>query len=162
MSANPAQPPCSTRYLDALELLADRHEQTLALADECRHFARHVSADRDMQQVAEALCRSIHRLAELEEELFYPAAREALQGSTAVDIAELEHATARQIIRQMRLTDPCCACYEALVVALGDCVERHARHERVELFPLLRESCMDLVALGERISARQQELEAAH
>ena len=57
-----------------------------------------------MQEVAEALCRAIHRMAALEEELFFPAARAALEASQLVDLAELEHATARQIIRQLQAT----------------------------------------------------------
>ena len=150
--------PCA----DALELLSSGHDQTRALADECRRFAGCVSADRDIRPFAEMLCRAIHRLAELEEELFYPAAREALAGSTAIELAELEHATAREIIRQMQQADPCEARYEALVVALANCVERHARHEQGELFPRVRESSMDLAELGERLSARQRELEAMH
>ena len=146
-------PPCA----DALELLAHGHEQTRALADECRRFSHCVSAERDIQQHAETLCRAMHQLAELEEELFYPAAREALAGSCAIALAELEHATARQIIRQMQAASPCEARYEALVVALADCVERHARHEQSELFPRVRASCIDLAELGERLSRRLQQ-----
>jgi len=148
-------PPCA----DALEVLSHGHEQTRALADECRRFSRCVSSDRDIRQLAETLCRAMRRLAELEEECFYPAARAVLTGCNAVALAELEHATARQIIRQMQLADPCEARYEALVLALADCVERHARLEQAELFPRLRESCMDLAALGERLSRRQRELD---
>jgi len=150
--------PCA----DALELLSHGHEETRALADECRRVARCAASGRDIRSLVETLCGAMHRLAELEEELFYPAAREALAGSSAVDLAELEHATARQIIRLMQATDPCEARYEALVVALADCVERHAHHEQAELFPRVRASCMDLAELGERLSQRRQELEAAH
>lgn len=150
--------PCA----DALELISHGHEQARALADECRRFARCVGPERDIRQLAETLCRAMRRMAELEEELLYPAAREALEGSSAVDLAELEHATARQIVRLMQQTDPCEARYEALVLALADCVERHARHEQAELFPRMRASCIDLAELGERLSRRQRELAASH
>ena len=162
MTTATAAPPCGSPCADALEMLTNGLEHTRALADECRRFARHVSPDRDMQQVADALCRAIRKMADLEEELFFPAARKALETSCVVDLAELEHATARQIIRQMQVTDPCEARYEALVVALVDCVERHAHLEQAELFPRLRASCMDLAALGERISLRQREQDSAH
>ena len=145
--------------VDALELLAHGHDQTRALADECRRFAGCIAADRDIRPVAETLCHAIHRLAELEEELFYPAARAALAGGTEIELAALEHATAREIIRQMKQADPCGARYEALVVALANCVERHARYEQGELFPRVRESDMDLAALGERLEQRRRELE---
>lgn len=146
--------PCDSPCMDALELLSHGHEQTRALADECRRFARHVECDPAMQQVAEALCKAIHRMAALEEELFFPAARAALEASALVDIAELEHATARQIIRQLRDADPREPRYEALVLALTECVERHARHEQGELFPRLRESCLDMDTLGQRLNER--------
>jgi len=146
--------PCASPCLDALEVLSHGHEQTRALADECRRFARHVACDPAMQQVAEALCRAIRRMAALEEELFFPAARAALEASSLVDIAELEHATARQIIRQLQETDPRQPRYEALVLALTECVERHARHEQDALFPRLRESRLDMGALGRQLNER--------
>ncbi|HEX7689462.1 MAG TPA: hemerythrin domain-containing protein [Burkholderiaceae bacterium] len=146
--------------LDALDVLAEGMARSRALAEECRRFARHVTPDARMPTVAEALCRAVRRLAVLEEELFYPAAREALAGSPVVDLAALEHATARQIIARMQETDPRSPCYEALVVALADCVDRHARHERSELFPRLREAQLDLASLAAAMHARRRELEA--
>ena len=139
---------------DALDVLSLGHEHTRALADECRRVARHVSGDPAMRETAEALCRAIHRMAALEEELFFPAARAALEASQLVDLAELEHATARQIIRQLQAADPREARYEALVLALAGCVERHARHEQAQLFPRLRESCLDMQALERRLNER--------
>ncbi|MGN6528525.1 MAG: hemerythrin domain-containing protein [Burkholderiaceae bacterium] len=146
--------------LDALDILAEGMARSRALAEECRRFARHVTPDARMPTVAEALCRAVRRLAVLEEELFYPAAREALAGSSVVDLAALEHATARQIIARMQETDPRSPCYEALVVALADCVDRHARHEQGELFPRLREAQLDLASLAAAMRARRRELEA--
>jgi len=147
---------CDSPCADALETLSLGHEQTRALADECRRVARHshVSGDPAMQELAEALCRAIHRMAALEEELFFPAARAALEASQLVDLAELEHATARHIIQELQRAEPGEARYEALVLALAECVERHARHEQAQLFPRLRESCLDLDELGQRLSAR--------
>ena len=146
--------PCGSPCADALDVLSLGHEQTRALADECRRVARHVCGDAAMQELAEALCSAIHRMAALEEELFFPAARAALEASQLVDLAELEHATARQIIRQLQQADPREARYEALVLALTECVERHARHEQGQLFPRLRESCLDMDALGQQLNER--------
>ena len=154
MSLAATNAPCDSPCADALERLSRGHEQTRALAAECRRFARHVRCDVAMREVAEALCRAIHRMAALEEELFFPAARAALEASSLVDLAELEHATARQIIRQLQMADPREPRYEALVLALTECVERHARHEQVQLFPRLRESGLDLAALGQQLNER--------
>ena len=145
---------CDSPCADALDMLSLGHEQTRALADECRRFARHVACDPAMQDVAEALCRAIHRMAALEEELFFPAARAVLEASSLVDLAELEHATARQIIRQLQQTDPREPRYEALVLALTECVERHARHEQKQLFPQLRAAGLDMGALEQQLNER--------
>ena len=153
-AATPSPSPCGVPCADALDRLSMGHEQTRALADECRRFARHITGEPAMQEVAEALCRAIHRMAALEEELFFPAARAALEASALVDLAELEHATARQIIRQLQQADPREARYEALVIALTECVERHARHEQAQLFPRLRESDLDMDALERRLAER--------
>jgi Hemerythrin HHE cation binding domain len=153
-AATPSPSPCDVPCADALDRLSMGHEQTRALADECRRFARHITGEPAMQEVAEALCRAIHRMAALEEELFFPAARAALEASALVDLAELEHATARQIIRQLQQADPREARYEALVIALTECVERHARHEQAQLFPRLRESGLDMDALERRLAER--------
>ena len=150
----PSAAPCGSPCADALDMLSLGHEQTRALADECRRFARHMTCEPAMREVAEELCRAIHRMAALEEELFFPAARAALEASQLVDLAELEHATARQIIRQLQLADPGEARYGALVLALTECVERHSRHEQAQLFPRLRESCLDMHALGEQLNER--------
>jgi hypothetical protein len=152
-AAAPSAAACDSPCADALETLSLGHEQTRALAAECRRVARHcnTSGDPAMQELAEALCRAIHRMAALEEELFFPAARAALEAS---HLAELEHATARQIIRQLQQAEPGEPRYEALVLALTECVERHARHEEAQLFPRLRESCLDLDALGQQLNER--------
>ena len=146
---------------DALEILRCDHEEARALADECRRFARSVSPEQDIQQVAETLCRVLRMLAEVEEDLFYPAARAAL-APQVLALARLEHATAKAIIRQLQLTDPGEPRYEALLVALSDCVERHVQHEQAELFPRVREARLDLDELGDRINERQEEWRAHH
>ena len=148
-------------HADALEVLRCDHEEARALADECRRFARSVAPEQDIQHAAETLCRVLRMLSEIEEDLFYPAARAAL-APQVLALARLEHATAEAIIRQLQLTDPGEARYEALLVALSDCVERHVQHEQSELFPRVREAHLDLESLGERMSERQEELRAHH
>jgi hypothetical protein len=47
--------------------------------------------------------------------------------------------------------------FEALLLALSDCVERHVKLEQGELFPQLRCATLDLWALGARLQARRFE-----
>lgn len=147
-----ALPPDS--MLDALDLLCREHERAQALAEDCRRHARSISPDPDVRERTERLCRLLRRLSEIEEGLFYPVARAALASPQLVDLAALEHATARQIIRQLQVVDPAEPRYEALLLALSDCVERHVRHEQGELFPSVRLAAVDLGALGARMRER--------
>lgn len=142
--------PCA----DALEALARRHGHVRALAEECRRVARALDARPGMQPLAEALCGAMHRMAALEEELLFPLARAALEAPAPVELCALEHATARTIIRQLQQTEPGSPCYGALVMALVDCVERHAQQEEQQLFPRLRASCLDMAKLREGLDGR--------
>jgi hypothetical protein len=136
---------------DALDLLCREHEQAQALADECRRHAHAALPDPDARVRAEQLCSLLRHLSEIEEGVFYPVARAALETPQLVDLAALEHATARQIIRQLRVADPAEPRFEALLLALSDCVERHVRHEQCELFPRVRLTAVDLRALAARM-----------
>jgi hemerythrin-like domain-containing protein len=156
-AAEPSLPPTETT-IDALDLLCREHEHAQALAEECRRHARSVSPDPQVRERAERLCLLLRRLSEIEEGLFYPVARAALESPQLVDLAALEHATARQIIRQLQSTDSAEPRYEALLLALSDCVERHVKHEQGELFPRLRLAALDWCALGERMRRRRPEL----
>jgi hemerythrin superfamily protein len=108
------------------------------------------------------LCRELAIHAALEEELFYPAARGALpEGALGlVEEAEVEHACATGLIRRIRegggerLQD-------AEVAVLCAYVDHHLREEEQELFPRVRETGLDLAALGERMRARRAVLEQA-
>jgi hypothetical protein len=165
LAATASPPAGHDQHADALEILRSDHEEARALAEECRRYARTVAPEPDIAEIertAETLCHVLGMLAEIEEELFYPVARTAMPTSQVIDVARLEHATAKEIIRQMQLTDPCSPRYEALLVALSDSVERHVQHEQSELFPRVRAAHLDLDALGERMSLRQEQLRAHH
>ncbi len=151
MTSTARDPSADVPCADALDALGRRHGHARALAEECRRVVRALDGRPDMRPLAEALCRAIHRMAALEEELLFPLARAALDAPAPVELCALEHTTARTIIRQLQQTEPGSPCYEALVMALADCVERHAQQEEEQLFPRLRASCLDMAALRERL-----------
>jgi hypothetical protein len=153
MSSFDSPAPCKPSCNDVLGRLAEGHEHTRALADDCLRLARSTPAGATLQQQVDALCRAIHRLAALEENYLYPVARDAQVTPSLVDMALLEHATARQIIRLLQDVKPSEARHGALVVALADCMERHARHEQEKLFPPLRISAPRVAELEKAVEA---------
>ena len=75
-----------------------------------------------------------------------------------LDEAEVEHASAKDLIAQIESMSPDDALYDAKVTVLGEYIDHHVEEEESEMFPKCRKSSMDLVALGKAIDARKAEL----
>jgi len=99
--------------------------------------------------------------AAIEEEIFYPAVRDALDDSKLLDEAEVEHQAAKDLIEQIQDSDPSDPLYDARVNVLGEYVNHHVQEEEGELFPQVRDAELDLDSLGAEMSARQEELLSA-
>jgi hemerythrin-like domain-containing protein len=94
----------------------------------------------------------------VEEELFYPALREAIDADDLLDEAEVEHASARQLITELAAMQPGDDLYDAKFAVLGEYVKHHIGEEEHEIFPKAKKAKMDLESLGEEIRTRKQEL----
>jgi hypothetical protein len=90
--------------------------------------------------------------------LKYAGARAAGIDSDLLDEAEVEHASAKDLIAQIRDMDADDDLYDAKVKVLGEYVDHHAGEEERELFPKCRASALDLDALGVRLAARKTDL----
>jgi hemerythrin superfamily protein len=119
------------------------------------------SAERAKKQaIAQRICKMLTVHAQIEEELVYPAARDAFDSDDAHLVAEarVEHASLKDLIGQI---EDCAAVdeeYEAKVCVLGEYTQHHVSEEEGELFPRLERSSLDLEALGERLAERKREL----
>ncbi len=143
---------------DAIELLLDDHRQVEALFAEYEELA--TSEDLDAKEsVATEICEKLTVHAQLEEEIFYPAARQALSGDTEiVDEAEEEHSDAKQLIAEIEEMSPEDDDYDAKVKSLNEAITHHVEEEEDVMFPKLRQSGMDTQALGEQMAERKQEI----
>ena len=97
---------------------------------------------------------------QVEEEIFYPEARRAINDEDLLDEAVVEHQAAKQLMAEIEAMKPGEDLYDAKVKVLGEEIEHHVGEEEDELFPKCRKSDMDLVALGEQMKARFAELSA--
>jgi hemerythrin superfamily protein len=143
---------------DATRLLADDHREVHALFEQYRKLAEGDAAGEERQPLAEEICMLLTVHAALEEEIFYPAARAADVDADILDEAEVEHASAKDLIAQIRDMAPDAPLYDAKVSVLGEYIDHHVGEEEQELFPKCRASAMDLGDLGLRLAARKQEL----
>ena len=90
----------------------------------------------------------------LEEEIFYPAVREAIEDEDLMNEAAVEHETAKMLIEQLENMGPDDPNYFATFTVLGEYVRHHIKEEQGEMFPAARKAGLDLEALGERMRAR--------
>lgn len=139
---------------DAIALLEADHREVEELFAQFEDAAN----DGEKQAIANAICIALKVHARLEEDLFYPAALEA-SGETGLLLeAQVEHASARDLIAQIETGAPGEPLFDARVTVLGEYVDHHVAEEEGELFPACRKSGMDLAALGEQMRRRKQEL----
>jgi hemerythrin superfamily protein len=138
---------------DAITLLKQDHERVLDAFDRFDRARR----DDQKQSLADRICAELTLHAQIEEEMFYPALREALGEEDLVDEAEVEHASAKMLIAQIqrgKVGDPQ---WDARVKVLGEYVRHHVREEQREIFSRARAARqLDLRELGERIAARKE------
>jgi hemerythrin superfamily protein len=107
------------------------------------------------------ICLALEIHAQLEEEIFYPAAREALgeaEGDDLLDAAEVEHASAKELIAQIEELGESDDLFEAKVKVLGEYVRHHVKEEEGELFPILKKTEMNLEKLGSEMEKRKRAL----
>jgi hemerythrin superfamily protein len=103
-------------------------------------------------------CAALTIHAKLEEEIFYPAAREAIEDEDLLDEATVEHASAKELIAQLADMAPGDALYDAKFTVLGEYVDHHVKEEQEELFPKVRKAKLDLEGLGQQLQQRAQHL----
>lgn len=142
----------------ALQLLKADHEEVKVLFDEFED----TDEPRERIVVANRLRGLLTVHATIEEELFYPALREALDDDDAqlLEEAAVEHETARELIAKLEAASPDDVRYPALVKVLGEYVRHHVDEEENEIFPRAKAARLDQAALGAALLARKQELMA--
>jgi len=143
---------------NAIEMLREDHQKVKDLFE---HFEETESGDK--KQIVETTLRELEIHTSIEEEIFYPAARQALKGmdgeeSDVIDEAWEEHHVVKLLaaeLKKMRVTDER---YEAKFTVLAESVKHHIEEEEGELFPKL-EGHIEEEELGERMMERKEKLQ---
>lgn len=148
----------AAKAVEATKLLSADHKEVKKLFKEYDKLAKGEGTEEEKQAVAEQICAMLTVHASIEEEIFYPAAREAMDEPDLLDEAEVEHASAKDLIAQIRGMAPGDELYDAKVKVLGEYVDHHVQEEEKQLFPKLRKAALDLKELGAALQARKQQL----
>src|SRR5687767_425922 len=144
----------SSAGMDAITLLRTDHRNVQEMFDQ---FEKTRSGDRK-KSLAEKICQELTVHAQIEEEIFYPAAREALREEDLIDEATVEHQSAKDLIAQIEGSSAGSELFDAKVKVLGEYIKHHVKEEQNEMFAQIRKTKLDLKALGEQMQARKMEL----
>jgi hemerythrin-like domain-containing protein len=139
---------------DAIALLKQDHRTVSALFEEFE------KADEEEQSaIAQRVCQLLTVHATIEEELLYPAAKEAFEGEEEhedlVNEAEVEHGSAKELIAKIEGMTGDDEHFKATVTVLGEYIKHHVKEEENELFPQLKKTDLDLKELGGRLAERK-------
>jgi hypothetical protein len=147
---------------DAIALLTEDHKKVQAMFKAFEKLKEDDASDEEKGEIVQQTCQELTIHAEIEEEIFYPAARAALddEGEDLLDEAEVEHATAKDLIEQLEVMEPGDELYDAKFTVLGEYINHHVKEEQDELFPKVRKTEIDLQELGTELAERKQELMA--
>jgi hypothetical protein len=146
--------PASTNAVSALELLEADHSEVEGYFEQYEQLEDVA----EKEELALKICLALQVHAQVEEEIFYPAAREAIEKPELIDEALVEHASAKQLIAEIEDMEAEDELYDAKVKVLGEQVSHHIGEEEDELFPEVENSELDLEALGKKMADRKAAL----
>ena len=140
----------SAAKTDATVLLERDHNEVKKLFKQYEKLSRNEADGQERQALAAQICSMLTVHSTIEEEIFYPASREA----------GVEHASAKDLIAQIQSMSPDDELYDAKVTVLGEYVNHHVEEEEGQMFPKCRRAKMDLAGLAQALAERKSELMA--
>ncbi|MBT2332551.1 hemerythrin domain-containing protein [Variovorax paradoxus] len=155
--------PTSTKRAapDACSLLDTDHRHVKKMFKEYEELthSRAANVQQKKRELANQICTELSVHAQIEEEIFYPALREAISETDLLDEAEVEHASAKELIAQIEAATDVDDKFDAKVIVLGEYIDHHVKEERNEIFVKARAARgLDLMAMREQLAARKEEL----
>ncbi len=152
--ANSAQVATTPPAKDAIALLKADHREVEGWFDAFED----ATSKSEKATLASKICAALTVHAQIEEEIFYPAARAATEDNDLLDEATVEHASAKELIAQIIAMKPGDDLFDAKVTVLGEQIKHHVKEEEGELFPEAKKSGMDMEQIGSELAARKAEL----
>lgn len=146
---------------DALALLKEDHQAVQKIFKEFEKIQEKGSSEEKLNLVLQA-CAELKVHAEVEEKIFYPAVREAIDEELMMDEAEIEHKSAKDFIFQlesMKSDDPK---FDAVFTVLSEYIVHHIEEEETEMFPKAKKAKLNFVELGERMQEMKEKLNSSY
>ena len=140
--------------LDAIALLRADHKAVDALFAEYKK----ARAPSKKKQLVSKICTELSVHAQVEEEIFYSAVKQALKDKELVPQAIVEQATMKDLIAQVEGIEPDGEMFDAKINVLSEYVKHHVKEEHNEMFPKAKTTKLDMLELGRRMAERKKAL----
>jgi hypothetical protein len=144
---------------DAIALLKADHRKVEGLFEQ---FEKAKDNARK-QKLAQEICTELTVHATIEEEIFYPACKEAVEDDLEHE-AYVEHDGAKVLIAEIAQGNPEDEFYDAKVMVLSEMIKHHVKEEEKPgegFFAQARKGDVDMEALGGQLEERKEQLLAA-
>lgn len=145
---------------DAIALLTEDHKKVKKMFTDFDKLMQSDGKEEEKGMLVAEICKELTVHTRIEEEIFYPAVREAIDDDDLMDEADVEHSGAKDLIAQLEKMQPGDDHYDAKVTVLGENIDHHVKEEQEEMFPKAKKAKLDLADLGAQMLERQQELMA--
>jgi hemerythrin superfamily protein len=125
--------------MNALTLLKQDHNNVDALFTRFEQLGQDDAAEK--REVVDKIIEHLAVHAAIEEQVFYPAVREQVEGSNDIVLEALEeHHVAKLTLSELEKMAPTDERFDAKVRVLIESVRHHATEEEEELFPKVRDA----------------------
>ena len=143
-----------SKVQDAIAMLRADHKLVSAL------FAEYETTRSNSKKrtLVSKICIELSLHAQVEEEIFYPAVKKALNDKEMIPEATVEHATLKALIGQVEGIEPDGEMFDAKIKVMSEYVKHHVKEEQNEIFPQAKSTNLDMVELGSRMAARKKVL----
>ena len=150
--------------MNAIELLKEDHKKVRGLLSQLAETTKR--AEKTRTELLATIAKEIEVHAKIEEEIFYPAFKDAAGEGEAeamyFEALEEHHAAGDLVLPDLLATDVTSDRFSGRAKVLKEMIEHHAGEEEKEMFPKARELLGNemLRELGEKMEARKAELMA--
>lgn len=146
----------------AIGLLTEDHDELRQVFQDYAALGDSEPARAAKQSLLDGLLQLLEVHLAVEEDVFYPAVRDALDDPELARVALAEHAEIDELIRELRRSTPQGAALDARMHTLQSLVEGHIDTVERELFPLTEDVFEDVDSLCQQMRERKEEAESEH
>lgn len=142
---------------NAIELLKQDHKEVEAMFKSYDNLTDRSKSSK--KALADQICDALLVHTQIEEEIFYPAVREAIKDDDLMDEALVEHFSAKELIGEIKQMNADEDLFDAKVKVLSEQIEHHVEEEESEMFPKVSKSKIDLEMLCSQMMERKEEVQ---